>query len=998
MKKQNTDFREKKIQKMVRLLKEKAMIDEKDIDFGYIECGEYKKSNTPPALSDNWRLFLKGARLEGVDRHFWLHLKIDAVEKQDGKELRFSLKTGREGQWDPKNPQCIVYVNGKTEQAFDTNHTWLPLEFETDYDIYIYLYTGMIGGYFDVLPSIQIIDLAIEGLFYDINVPYLCMEEYKKDDYNYIKIRDCLDKALVCLDLREIYSEEFYESVRKTSEYLRDEFYGKLCGENDICVSCIGHTHIDIAWQWTVAQTKEKAQRTFSTVINMMKRYEEYSFMSSQPQLYQYVKENDPELYEKIKEKIKEGRWEPEGGMWIEADTNLVSGESLIRQIIFGKRFMKEEFGKDSRILWLPDVFGYSGALPQIMKKSGIDYFFTSKMAWNRTNAMPNDIFLWEGIDGSKVFANLLWNYAQHITPDFVLQTWEKYKNKSYNDNPVMTFGYGDGGGGPTYEMMENYRRLKYGLPGMPKVKLDKAEDYFEKTEEKFYKNSEELCRTPKWVGEMYFEMHRGTYTSMAKNKKNNRMSELLYLKAEALSVADMILCGGVYPEENLRKNQQTILLNQFHDIIPGSSIKEVYDVTDLEYEQILSDANKIAEEKLNNIKADIATEGGIWVYNATPFEVSDYIKVDGELYFAQDIPAHGWRVIDDKPVKWDIKVSKNCIENDCVKVLFDESYHIISIYDKIEKREVIAEGEKANCIEIFEDYPNDYDAWEICDYYRQKMWIADDVSKVTLLENGIRVERKYRHSKITQDITVRNGSKRIDFATTVDWQEDHVMMKAAFPTDIHSQYATYDIQFGNLERPTHKNTSWDEAKFEVCAHKWADLSESGFGVSLLNDCKYGYSIEDNVMEITLLKSATYPNPVADRGINTFTYSLYPHTGDYRRGKTVREGYILNQPLSGYRIEKNTGAISDCCSIAKSDCENVVVETIKKAEDDSSVIVRLYETYNQKSDAQISVGFDFKEVYLCDMLENNLEKIESENNAVKIKVKNFEIITLKFII
>lgn len=991
------DFIKEKIRVMTKKLETCKTVKKEPVDYLYIECPEYKTDNVPPASDAGWKPYERNLLFEGVDAHYWLHMRVKAVAYEEGRQLRLSVKTGREALWMTNNPQFIVYLNGVNVQALDTKHTFVPLEYDTDYDIYMYLYSGMIGGTFVVETSLETIDKRLEALYYDVNVPYLALLQLEETSYNYIKIRDCLDKALMKLDLRHVYSEAFYQSVDETLEYLRTEFYGKLCGASECTVSCVGHTHIDVAWLWTVAQTREKAQRSFATAMNFIRQYPDYVFMSSQPQLYQYVKESDPELYGRIKEAVKAGRWEPEGAMWLESDTNLVSGESLVRQILYGKRFMKEEFGVDNKILWLPDVFGYSGALPQIMRKSGLTQFFTTKMEWNESNPMPNDTFLWEGIDGSRVFASFIRQYTNRLDPEFLCLTRDNYKNKSHTNNMLLTCGFGDGGGGTTYEMLENYERLKYGIPGIPQTKMEKAGEFFDRIEKEFRENAKALKKEPRWVGEMYLEMHRGTYTSMAKNKKYNRMSELLYQEAESISVADMVLNGGVYPSETIKKNLMNILLNQFHDIIPGSAIKEVYDVTDEEYPRILSEGRAVVDGKLAAIRAAIKTEGGIFVHNPSPFEVSDYIQMDGRTYLAEKVPAHGWKVIKAEAVDNGITVKENSIENEVVKVVFNDKYHIVSVFDKEEKREVIPEGAEANCLEVYEDYPRDYDAWEITDYYRQKMWLADDVWKVTNLSEGIRIERKYQDSVICQEVVLRKGSKRIDFITTVDWREDHVLLKAAFPLDIRSTRATYDIQFGNIERPTHGNTSWDAAKFEVCAHKWADLSEGNYGVSLLNDCKYGYSVEDHVMKISLLKAATYPNPVADREVHQFTYSLYPHKGDFREGKTVQEGYLLNMPLEASVIAANEGALPDCYSLARCEQENIVVETMKKAEDDDSVIVRLFEAYNQKTDAEIKVSFDFSKVYLCDLMEENLKELYSQNGCVKIPVKNFEIVTLKFL-
>ena len=352
--------------------------------------------------------------------------------------------------------------------------------------------------------------------------------------------------------------------------------------------------------------------------------------------------------------------------------------------------------------------------------------------------------------------------------------------------------------------------------------------------------------------------------------------------------------------------------------------------------------------------------------------------------------------MIEDNPAEENIYVENNVIQNNLIKIVFNNKYHISSIYDKTENREVLTD--EANVMQVFEDYPREYDAWEITDYYKQKMWIADDVSCVEVLKNGLEITRKYQKSVIKQKITLKPDSKRIDFNTYVDWHEDHVLLKAAFPVDIRTDFATYDIQFGNLTRPTHRNTGWDEAKFEVCAHKWADLSETNYGVSLLNDCKYGYSTEGNIIKISLLKAATYPNPEADRGKHTFTYSLLPHTGNVYQGKTITEGYLLNMPLEATKICANNGKLPSEFSIASSDKNNVIIETIKKAENDNSIILRAFETFNSKTTANITVEFNFKKVYLCDMLENNQKELTFSENTVSVPFKNFEINTLKFII
>ena len=382
------------------------------VEAEYVECN-YKTTNTPPDETAAWKPLEDDTCFEGEDQHYWLHTKFRTPKISADKQLRFYSKTGLHSSKDATNPQFTVYVNGVTTQAMDMNHVWFPLESDKEYDIYLYLYTGMrnrpvvyVPIKFSLGVSIKIIDKRIESLYYDLKVPYDCLAELNDESYDYIIIRNHLDKATMLLDLRHVYSDDFYAGIDKASEYLKTEFYEKECGKNRGTVNCIGHTHIDVAWLWTVAQTREKAQRSFSTVINMMKHYDEYNFMSSQPQLYQYVKEDDPSLYEEIKKRVKEGRWEVEGAMWLEADTNLISGESMVRQLLFGKKFMKDEFGVESEIMWLPDVFGYSGALPQILRKSGVDKFYTSKLNWNEYNIYPTMILSGRGLTARRCMQN----------------------------------------------------------------------------------------------------------------------------------------------------------------------------------------------------------------------------------------------------------------------------------------------------------------------------------------------------------------------------------------------------------------------------------------------------------------------------------------------------------------------------------------------------------------------------------------------------------------
>lgn len=983
---------------------------------------DYKKAGERPTPDENWRPFARFERVQGKDKHFWFYTALKTPTILQNEQLFLELITGREGQWDATNPQGLLYLNGEIVQGLDTNHRQAAVKPDTEYEILLYFYTGMIDSHVEVMMNLKSVDLPVQKLYYDLKVPYdaaLCLEE---NEYTHIKTLKHLERACNFLDFRKPGSKDFYDGIAAADGYLQKAYYEKACGKKEVIVNYIGHTHIDVAWLWTLAQTKEKVQRSFATALQLMEQYPQYIFMSSQPQLYDYLRQEAPELYEKVKKRVKEGRWEVEGAMWLEADCNLSSGESLIRQILFGKRFMREEFDVESHILWLPDVFGYSGALPQILRKSGVDQFVTSKISWNESNQIPYDSFLWQGIDGTEIFTYFLsaqthkdykegknhTTYAADISPEINLGTWERYQQKEYNNETVVLFGYGDGGGGPTAEMLESMNRLKRGLPGMPGAQMSRVGDFLARAEENFHRNCEDMGRTPRWVGELYLELHRGTYTSMARNKKNNRQCEFLCQEAETLAVMGKLFLGKEYPTTTLNDSWRLLLLNQFHDIIPGSSIKEVYEDSDRQYAQIREVVGKIKDERLTSL-AEQVSQSGLFVYNPNSFAVTGYAQSGGKRIFVKDVPPMGWKVVSKEEfadgTKADadkqIQVLEKRIESPHYSIRFDDDMNIVSIFDKDNGREVIAAGKRGNQLCVFEDYPRKHDNWEISNYYKQKMWTVNDVRAVTVISDcgygGYRVERKYMNSTIVQTILVYRESRRIDFETQIDWHEDHVLLKAHFPTTIHTNKATYEIQFGNLERPNHSNTSWDAAKFEVCAQKWGDLSEEGYGVSLLNDCKYGYGADGNEIAITLLKCGTYPNVEADQGLHTFTYSLYPHKDNFRQGGTIREAYLLNRPLTCIPTE-GAGTLPPEYSFVSCDSENIVIETVKQAEAGDGMIVRLYDAWGKKSTPRLKFGFDVEKVLLCDLLENPIEEIRTDReagNEVTIKVDNFEIITLR---
>lgn len=980
----------------------------------------------------------------GVDEHYWFYFDCDLQPVPEGIVRQLHVSTQYNG-WDARNPQFLVFVDGVPVQGMDTNHRDVRLYLEGKHRIDFQAYTGIEHSEFRLNCAWEEVDSEINGLYWDLQVPLQAFARLEEGSQSRIALERVLNDAINLLDMRTPYnraylnggpampenmpvvphSEAYMASVREARAYLKKHLYEELAGHDEVIATCIGHTHIDVAWWWTVAQTREKVARSFSTVLKLMEEYPDYKFMSSQPQLYAFLKERYPELYEQIKHRVEEGRWEPEGGMWVEADCNLTSGESLVRQFIHGKKFFKDEFGVDNEILWLPDVFGYSGALPQIMKECGVKYFMTTKLAWNQFNKHPYDTFMWRGIDGSEILTHLITTlgigqdpkknffttYNGFLHPDAIIGGWQRYQNKDINNDILISYGYGDGGGGPTREMLETSERMAHGVTGMPKVRQEGSLTYFRELDKRVRGNR----RLPTWEGELYFEYHRGTYTSMARNKRSNRKAELHMMDLELLCVlaADHV----AYPTSDLDAMWKAILINQFHDILPGSSIHEVYEVAKKEYAELEA---KIECMRAERFAALVKKSANVTVYNTKGFAANEPVLLgdvkatalraadgavypvqqtaDGAVVFLKDLPAKGYTVLEpvEAETETSFKQEGNVLETPFYTVELDENALISRLYDKENDRDVFKPGEKGNLLRMYEDKPIYYDNWDVDIFYTEKYWDVTDVQSVAWTEMGpvratLEVIRKISGSTICQKIHFYADSRRIDFETRVDWQEHQHLLKALFPVDVHTDEATFDIQFGNLKRKIHQNTSWDVARFESCAQKWMDMSEAYYGVSLLNDCKYGHSALGGVMGLTLIKSGIEPNPIADRGQHVFTYALLPHAGDWRSAGTIQEAYCLNQPALAVQGGE-AGAGFSLCSVNKG---NVIVETIKQAEDSDGVIVRMYESHNARTPVTFTWNRPVVSIEECNAIEEKKGDIAVENGQFSFIIKPYEIKTFR---
>lgn len=1000
---------------------------------------EYKEGNyiRPQDAAEDakeWKKFdSETMHWYGPDCHYWFKTKFTVPQELDGKAMWLHVRTQIDEWDDAKNPQFLLFVNGKVTQGIDMNHRDVLLSNNAvageELTLELQSYTGILHREFNLIAEIEEVDAKIEKLYYDLWVPLSAFSRMDEDDKTRRDIENILNSTINFLDLRTPYSDAFYASLQEACEYINQALYTNMAGYQDVIATCIGHTHIDVAWWWTVEQTREKVGRSYATVLKLMEEYPNYRFMSSQPQLYYFLKERYPELYEQVKEKVREKRWEPEGGMWVEADCNLTSGESLVRQFIHGKRFFKEEFGVDNRVLWLPDVFGYSGALPQIMKKCGIDYFMTTKLAWNQFNKVPYDTMRWRGIDGTEILTHLITTlgvnqpikdffttYNGILHPDAIMGGWMRYQNKDINNDILVSYGYGDGGGGPTREMLETSKRMEKGIKGIPKVRQEFSRTYFEELEDRVKDNN----RLPVWEGEFYFEYHRGTYTSMARNKRANRKSELGLMDLELLSVmAEERLS---YPTKELDAMWKTVLLNQFHDILPGSSIHEVYEVTKKEYEEITAQREMLAKERMNVLAGD---GEGVTVFNTIGKVRSDVVKLgdiqtealidnkgnvypvqkteDGSIAYVEDLPSKGYKTFaktkmnDAVPTPF-VLVDQYRLETPYYTVQLDKNGLFTSIYDKENEREIIKQGERANLMRMYEDKPIYYDNWDIDIYYTEKFWDVDQLESMEWAELGpvratLILTRKISNSFIRQKIYFYAKSRRVEFETYVDWKEHQHLLKVHFPVDIHTDEATFDIQFGNITRKVHQNTSWDKARFESCGQKWMDLSEGHYGVSLLNDCKYGHSVKDSNMALTLIKSGIEPNPTTDQEEHFFTYAIYPHAENWRAAGTVKEAYMLNQPL----LSIAGGEQKEGYSFASVDKENVILETVKASEDGQGIIFRLYESENAKTKVCLTVNKSFKKAYICNLLEEEEMEAVVDENHIAVPINPYEIVTIKIV-
>lgn len=968
----------------------------------------------------------------------WLRAEVELTKEAENKRIVMDLNTGGE---------ATVFVDGAAFGTYRVDWVTAPHQRISDnlltasgregerFDLLIEAYAGhyfpespqancatgpvLPGSYLDPLKEGK--RRVMEGctfgiwneeayqLYMDVDTLEQLLQELDPDSLRADKVAKALTEYTLLADFEQPLNQRIV-----SYRLAREALHGVMSAHNGSTAPvfyAVGNAHLDLAWLWPMAETHRKTARTFAGQLRMLKQYPEYKFLQSQPASYEMCREHYPELFLRIKEAIKEGRWIAEGAMWVEPDTNMTSGESLIRQLLFGKRYFREEFGIDSVLLWLPDTFGYSAALPQILNGCGVKYLVTQKIFWsyNEGDRFPNHYFTWQGSDGSQIDTFLPTSYTYRPDPCEISQTWKKRVQKQDLDAFLFPFGYGDGGGGPCRDHLE-YLQREADLEGLPRVRMEGPVEFFEDMEE-MHPNK------PKYTGELYFAAHRGVYTSQAAIKRGNRKAELALREAE-LWGALFLLPTGSYPYSEMEQAWKRLLLNQFHDILPGSSIARVNEEARKDLDRVIAKAQDVSVEAF-----DLMARGeGVTVLNASSFERTGLVQLPP--IFAQGavipggeqvavtvneqgalalvtVPSMGALSLRPQQRAANVTTKATAVhtlqgivmENMYVCILLNDRAEIVSFKDKESGREFAAGP--MNRLLLYKDVPRVFDAWDIdSNYELQEIKTEDQVSLQIAQQDGLRavvkMQRKISSSTFTQDIVLDAASRRLDFITQVEWHELHRLLKVAFPIAVHTDEAINEIQFGYVKRPTHRSRLYDKDRFEVCNQRYSALCDQNHGAAVLNDCKYGISQLDNELRLTLLRAAASPEMRADNGHHEFSYAFTAWEGTFFESPVVREAYSLNVPL------RVIPGVREPFSAFTVDAHNVFIDTVKPAEDGTGdIIIRLYES--KRADTQCTLTLDkaFSRAFVCDMLENELEELPVEDNSVSLTFHTFEVKTLK---
>jgi alpha-mannosidase len=948
----------------------------------------------------------------------WFKCEFSMPDQANGRRIVLHMNPAAKS---PEDGECLVWINGKIMGSFGWARHEITLTRNAipgaNYAILVEAYAGhgpfgthdipVMGGGpvlfgYEEIPEPGKTQVVVAESHYGIwrdQVYHLALdfttlfELRNRMDQTSLRVSE-IDQGLkdvtLMIDL-ELPEPEMLETINLARERLQP-LLACVNGSTVPTLFAFGHAHIDIAWLWPFAETERKMARTVINQLTLLEEYPDYRFLQSQPQLYIMLKNRYPELYERFKQAVLAGKIIAEGAMWVEADTNITGGESLIRQIMYAKQFFRQEFSRDVEVMWLPDVFGYSGALPQILVQCGCTSFATQKITWTYHGGepFPYNTFMWEGIDGTAIPAHIFTDYNSETRPGSILDRWEARLQKDGISTMLLAFGWGDGGGGPSRDHLEFLSRV-HDLEGLPKVKLSSPAEFFADLKHQGLPKE-------RYVGELYLQAHRGTYTSQAKTKLGNRRSEFALREAEIWGSIAHCLTSYPFSSETLKSSWLKLLINQFHDILPGSAIHRVYEEAEEAYKQITSDAYRNTTSALSSLVKSV-DPAYFTIFNSLSWERKELVELpDGPVEVT--IPSCGWTTIKAnetsslKPKRSrNIKVTETTLENNSLRAHFNKHGELISVIDKKTRMDIMAGEGNRFC--LYKDIPARFDAWDIDSMTESLLMSTDEEVELDVLiatpEIGkIKLTRKLHNSTLSQVISLRQNKRRIDFDTTIDWQESHKLLKVAFPVNIYSNEAIHEIQFGHLRRPNHRSRPFDADRFEVNNHKWSALTEENRGVAILNDSKYGINVIGNSMNLTLLKSALAPDPVADKGMQTFTYAFYYWNGSFGDCGVVHEAYELNSPVM--IIPGDTGNRS----IFSLNTPDVIIETLKLAEDGSAdIIVRLYESKRSHVRCLLTTALNFAKVVQTDMLERFQTELVVENGKISLDFRPFEIKTLR---
>ncbi len=941
----------------------------------------------------------------------------------------------------PAGPEGQVFIDGVRVGAIDRQHTRIRRCFRPGraYDVRAVFFAsrGTCKHELEQFAAVWV-DVPTERLYHDLRVALDVVGVLDESAPAREALLSACESAVGALDTSGLggefgqlprdprSSEEaaFYGSVPKAQRSFDAAVAGIDRPSDAPRIVSVGHAHIDLGWLWPVTQTRHKCARTFGTQCRLLDQFPDWTFIQSQAQAYKWTEQDAPDVFERIRGLVKAGRWEAEGALWCECDTNVPSGESLVRQLLYGKRYFREKFGLDSKVLWLPDVFGYSACLPQLMKLARVAGFVTSKISWNDVNRFPYDAFRWRGIDGSEVPAHFIttpcdgpfYTYNAKMTAQELVENWKACRPKTGGFESLLTFGFGDGGGGPTEEMLQTGARLahKLSVGGLPRVKHEKVGVLMSRV-------AKAAAGLPVWDGELYLEYHRGTYTTQAWLKRSNRRNEMRLHNVEWLASLASVAAPGAFDLDHGKMDAlwEDLMLDQFHDILPGSSVNETYAEARLTQARIADGADALAGRAAEALAKQIDTSGAkkpVILFNTLSWERRDPVRLaDGTWRDDVVVPAAGWIVVDakKKPARAagaEVSVSDDGrhLSNRFWEITLDAKGRIARLFDRLAGRDVLPKGSAGNEWQLFRDRPLGNDAWDIDAFYAESPLPPPALVSMRVVEKGpVRVavelhwtlptSRRRPKSALTQRLVLWATSPRIDFETEADWHEHHQLLKVAFPADVRATEAAFEIQFGHVRRPTHRNTSWDEARFEVPAHRFADLGEHDYGVALMNDCKYGYDAKDNVLRLTCIKCAQSPDERADQGRHEFTYSLLPHAKTFQEALVARAAAELNVPVVARETKPRKGALPAQFSLVECSSDAVIVDTIKPAEDRKGIVLRLYESHGSHADATLTFGVEIAGAEIVNLLEERINgRLDIlRGRGIELSLKPFEVVSLR---